>query len=267
MTMVDDNVLVAIDEHGWRQGFNNLLGKENRAWWGTRKWLKHSLIWLAIVNGLLFIMLWVVPATEPGEAPPREAAIEMFVILSGVFTTVGVIVLAQGAIIGEKRSGTAEWIMSSPVSRPAFILAKLLANAWAIFLIMVVLQWAVFYAQISLYENMALPIGPFVATMALQSLHLFYFLALTLMLGSFFNSRAPVIGIALAILIGQDIVAPLLAKTLPWFHLILPQELMVNAQMVANGQPMDSWVPVIISSIMSLLFILVAIWRFGREEF
>ena len=265
--MSDNNSLVAREEHGWRQGFNNLLGKENRAWWRTRKWLVNSLVWLAIVNGLLFIMLWVVPATEPGEAPPREAAIEMFVVLSGVFTTVGVIVLAQGAIIGEKRSGTAEWIMSSPVSRPAFIVAKLLANAWAIFIIMVVLQWAVFYAQISLYEGMALPLGPFAATMALQSLHLFYFLTLTLMLGSFFSSRAPVIGIALAILIGQDIVAPLLATPLPWFHLILPQELMVNAQMVANGQPMDSWVPVVVSLIMSLLFILVAIWRFGREEF
>jgi ABC-2 type transport system permease protein len=267
MTMVDDNVLVAIDEHGWRQGFNNLLGKENRAWWGTRKWLKHSLIWLAIVNGLLFLMLWVVPASEPEEVLPLEAAIEMFVIISGLFITVGVIVLAQGAIIGEKRSGTAEWIMSSPVSRPAFILSKLLANAVAIFLIMVLLQGVAFYAQVSLYEKMPLPVGPFVATMALQSLHLLYFLTLTLMLGSFFNSRAPVIGIALAVLIGQDIVAPLLAKPLPWFHLILPQEMIVNAGLVANGQPMDSWVPVIVTSIMSLLFILVAIWRFGREEF
>jgi len=244
--MVDNNALVAVDEHSWRQGFNNLFGKENRAWWGTRKWLKHSLIWLAIVNGLLFLMLWVVPASEPEEVLPLEAAIEMFVIISGLFITVGVIVLAQGAIIGEKRSGTAEWIMSSPVSRPAFILSKLLANAVAIFLIMVLLQ---------------------AATMALQSLHLFYFLTLTLLLGSFFNSRAPVIGIAMAVLIGQDIVAPLLAKPIPWFHLILPQEMIVNAGLVANGQPMDSWVPIIVTSIMSLLFTLVAIWRFGREEF
>jgi hypothetical protein len=142
-----------------------------------------------------------------------------------------------------------------------------LANAVAIFLIMVLLQGVAFYAQVSLYEKMPLPVGPFVATMALQSLHLFYFLALTLMLGAFFSSRAPVIGIALAVLIGQDIVAPLLAKPLPWFHLILPQEMIVNAGLVANGQPMDSWVPVIVTSIMSLLFILVAIWRFGREEF
>ena len=265
--MSHNNTLVAVEEHGWRQGFNNLLGKENRAWWGTRRWLVQSLVWLAIVNGFLFLMLWVVPASDPEEAPPLETAIEMFVILSALFTTVGVIVLAQGAIIGEKRSGTAEWIMSSPVSRPAFILAKLLANAWAIFLIMVLLQGVVFYAQVSLYEKMPLSVGPFVAVMALQSLHLLYFLTLTLMLGTFFSSRAPVIGIALAVLIGQDILASLLAKPLPWFRLILPQELMVNAGLVANGQPMDSWAPVIVTSIMSVVFILAAIWRFEREEF
>jgi ABC-2 type transport system permease protein len=265
--MSDNQTLVAVQEHGWRQGFNNLLGKENRAWWGTRRWLVHSLVWLAIVNGFLLLMLWVVPASDPQESLPLEAAIEMFVILSGVFTTIGVIVLAQGAIIGEKRSGTAEWIMSSPVSRPAFIISKILANAWAIFLIMVLLQGVVFYAQLSLYEKTPLAVGPFVAVMVIQSLHLFYFLTMTLMLGTFFSSRAPVIGIALAVLIGQDIVAQLLARPLPWLHLILPQELMVNASLVANGKPVDSWVPVIVTSIMSVLFIAAAIWRFEREEF
>jgi ABC-2 type transport system permease protein len=265
--MSDNQTLVAVQEHGWRQGFNNLLGKENRAWWGTRRWLVHSLVWLAIVNGFLLLMLWVVPASDPQESLPLEAAIEMFVILSGVFTTIGVIVLAQGAIIGEKRSGTAEWIMSSPVSRPAFIISKILANAWAIFLIMVLLQGVVFYAQLSLYEKTPLAVGPFVAVMVIQSLHLFYFLTMTLMLGTFFSSRAPVIGIALAVLIGQDIVAQLLARPLPWLHLILPQELMVNASLVANGKPVDSWVPVIVTSIMSVLFIVAAIWRFEREEF
>jgi ABC-2 type transport system permease protein len=265
--MSDNQTLVAVQEHGWRQGFNNLLGKENRAWWGTRRWLVHSLVWLAIVNGFLLLMLWVVPASDPQESLPLEAAIEMFVILSGVFTTIGVIVLAQGAIIGEKRSGTAEWIMSSPVSRPAFIISKILANAWAIFLIMVLLQGVVFYAQLSLYEKTPLAVGPFVAVMVIQSLHLFYFLTMTLMLGTFFSSRGPVIGIALAVLIGQDIVAQLLARPLPWLHLILPQELMVNASLVANGKPVDSWVPVIVTSIMSVLFIVAAIWRFEREEF
>lgn len=132
---------------------------------------------------------------------------------------------------------------------------------------MVLLQGVVFYAQLSLYEKTPLAVGPFVAVMVIQSLHLFYFLTMTLMLGTFFSSRAPVIGIALAVLIGQDIVAQLLARPLPWLHLILPQELMVNASLVANGKPVDSWVPVIVTSIMSVLFIVAAIWRFEREEF
>jgi ABC-2 type transport system permease protein len=267
MTVTDNHALIPVSERGWRQGFNNLLGKENHAWWGTRKWLKQSLIWLAVVNGFLFIMLWLVPLRDPEQAAPLAEEVQMFVIVSGVFTTIGVITLAQSAIIGEKRAGTAEWIMSSPASRPAFILAKLLANALAIVAIMVILQGIVFYAQASLYEKSPLAVGPLVAVMSLQSLHLLYFLTLTLMLGTFFSSRGPVVGISIAILIGQDILAQFLAGPLPWFKLILPQELLVNAGLVASGEPMSSWVPVFVMSAMSVVFVLAALWRFDREEF
>ena len=46
-----------------------------------------------------------------------------------IIGAIGGVILVQGALVGEKRSGTAAWVLSKPISRPAFFLAKLIANA------------------------------------------------------------------------------------------------------------------------------------------
>ncbi len=43
-----------IEEISWRTGFNNLLKIELSSWFKTRKWLKHILIWVVIINLILF---------------------------------------------------------------------------------------------------------------------------------------------------------------------------------------------------------------------
>jgi len=259
--------LYPVRERGWRRGFTNLTRKENHSWWRTRKWWVQSLIWLAIINGFFAIMLWLVPLQDPEEAVPAGELKDLFIILFSVFTTIGVIVLNQSAIVGEKQSGTAEWIMSNPVSRSAFILSKLMANGLAIFLIIVVLQSSVFYLQLSLYDSELIALGPFLAAMSLVTLNLFFFLTLTLMLGAFFHSRGPVTGIAIAVFIGQDIVAGLLANFWEGSSWLFPQALMEGAQAVVHGQELPSVIPLILFPVVSVLFVLVAIWRFEREEF
>jgi hypothetical protein len=43
--------------------------------------------------------------------------------------------------------------------------------------------------------------------MGLNALHVLFYITLALILGSIFNSRGPVIGISIGILIGQDLAA------------------------------------------------------------
>ncbi|MGB3713700.1 MAG: ABC transporter permease [Candidatus Promineifilaceae bacterium] len=259
--------LKPVSKSRWLHGFNNMLRKENYSWWGTRKWWINILIWTAMINGFIALILWVIPLSEPEEIIPLPEALQLFLTLFGAFATIGVIVIAQGAIVREKQTGTAEWVMSSPVSHGAFILAKLIANALAILVIIVLLQSLLFYAQISLREGALLPFAPFAAATALVSLSLVFFLTLTLMLGTIFSSRGPVIGIAIAVSIGQDIAAQLLAKPIPWLPNVVPQRLLEFAQLAINEQPIPSNTALIVASSLSVLFILVAIWRFGREEF
>jgi hypothetical protein len=101
--------------------------------------------------------------------------------------------------------------------------------------------------------------------MWLIMLGLFY---LTLTLGTFFNSRGPVLAIPIAILIGQGILERLAKPFAPWFPWqILPAKLPVLASVAARGDPLPSFVPIVSALLFSLVFVLLAIWRFEREEF
>ncbi len=43
--MAANNVFEGVTESGWRARFGNLLRKESRDWWGTRRWWSQALIW------------------------------------------------------------------------------------------------------------------------------------------------------------------------------------------------------------------------------
>ncbi|HEY42801.1 MAG TPA: ABC transporter permease subunit [Anaerolineae bacterium] len=259
--------LQIVNESPWRSGFMNMVRKENSLWWGTRKWWVQSLIWFLILNGIVVLLLWIVPAVDKEEAPRASEVLGVFFGFFGALSTFGVMILMQSAIVGEKNSGTAAWIMSNPVSRGAFILAKLIANGIAILTIIVVLQGLIGYMQFFLHGEIVLRPIPFMAALGLQGLHLMFYLTLALVLGTFFNGRGPVIGISIAVLIGQDLLGQLIAMKFPWFPTLMPMRLVDMALPLAQGGTLSSYTPVIATTLMSLSFLLLAIWRFRREEF
>ena len=263
--MYSSSTLKSVTDHGWRSGFANMLRSEMSLWWRTRKWWVQSLIWLGVVNGILALILWA----DPTSTPSATEALEPLIMIHGSFSAIGVIILAQGIIVGEKRSGTAEWILSNPVSRSAFMLSKLVGNALGILVIVVLLQGLVGFAQVSFSTGSLLPPLPILAGMALLGLHCLFYLCLALMLGAIFGARGPVIGISIAVLVGQNLAAQLLARWVPWLPSAIPEGLLRVAVPVARGHtlPSDWPVPIAVASIMSLCFVIVSIWRFQREEF
>jgi len=269
--MASASVLQPVKESGWRRGFANLLRKENGEWWRTRRWWTQSLIWLLIANGILAIGVWVVPIMEPAEAGDTMENLGIFIQLMAWFPMFAVVVIAQGAVIGEKQSGTAAWIMSAPVSRSAFILAKLVANAIGFFVTIILVQGVVAYVQLSLSDGSPLALAPYLAMLALLSLYLLFYLTLTLMLGTFFDTRGPVLGIAIAVSIVSmlSLIGSLFASFLPWIVVIVPEAIPGILTLLVQGEPLpDVWpIPIILMAVYSLLFVALAIWRFNREEF
>ncbi len=262
-----------VNERGWRRGFANLLRYENSTWWRTRRWWINSLIWLVIINGTLLAMLAssaeVTEALQQTPEQVMEQARTVFVVMAGIFGTVGVIIAMQGTIIDEKKSGTAAWILSKPASRTAFILAKLVANVAALFVVLLVLQGTVAYLQLTAYSGSPPPLMPFVFGMGLLGLHMLFYLALTLVLGTLFQDRGPVIGIPIGILFSAMFLMGYMgqfAYLMPW--MIIPsggvQGLAIEVML---EQPLSTTTPIVATVVWIVIFTGVALWRFAREEF
>ena len=165
--MAANIALHPIDDQGWHTGLRNLLRKELHDWWGTPKGWMQILLWLVILNGMLALVFF-----NPGAG--AETAAEdipggpggLFPIFTGIFAPMGVIVLAQSRIIGEKQSGTAAWLLSKPLSRHAFLLSKLLADGMGMLVTMLGVEGVVAYAQFSAFTGDAFPVLPFWARWA-----------------------------------------------------------------------------------------------------
>jgi ABC-2 type transport system permease protein len=227
------------------------------------------LIWLLIINGLMTFILFIVPLIDPTSVlPAPEALVEALGIYLGfvsVFGVIGVIIIAQDEIIREKQSGTAAWVLSKPVSRSAFILTKLLSNAIGTLVIIVGLTAAVAYGEIYLVTGTALPVLPFAASLGVLMIGLVFFLSLTIMLGTLFEQRGPVLGIAAGVYLGSMI----FSYFLPQIGYILPVNVKDIATAVALQHPLPAmaYSQLFSAAILSLIFTTTALLKFRREEF
>lgn len=262
--MVSTGDLHPASEQGWRIGFINLLRKETRRRWNFRNLLIQSAVWLLLLNFVLAMLL---------EAEASRGSIMMgvttFIFMAGMLAPIGMVMTSQGAILNEKKSGTAAWVLSKPASRSAFVLSKLVTIIVGFVAIVIVLQGVVAYSQLSLFQGSMLPAMPFIGGMLLLSLNVAFYLALTLMLGTLFHQRVPIIGIPVALIIIQAFLLNLLAEVADWLPYLFPGSLSDLARAAVMESPMPSqWLLAIVTtSLLTALFIYVAIWRFQREEF
>ncbi len=250
---------------GWRMGFSNFLWKENGRWWKTRLWVIQTLVFLFLVNGMTIPMLM----TEPG----KEFNLIIFFLDAGILPAIAITIVMQDALIEEKRSGTAAWVLSKPISRTAFLLAKWIANSFGIFITAVVIQGLVAFVLFRTIPAWTVQPLDLALGMALIMLFLLFSLTLTLMLGTFFQSRGPVIGISLLALLAQYYLlnVPFLRPFLPG-ALILPvgqemDQVPSLAAQLAMGQSISTWIPIAAAVLFIPVFFAIALWRFKKEEF
>ena len=269
--------LQKVNELEGLRGFSNLFLKENKAWWGTRRWWINMLLWTVLLCGLMAIMLFA-PNEEANQASAAEIAqaggatayilslaLSVFFEFGGLMIAIGTVVLAQDLILGEKQNGLIEWLLSKPVTRRAYILAKVAANAPALLVLFIGLPATVAYGLLSLRTGALYPLASFLFAVGILTVHTFFYLTLTLMLGTLFNNRASILAIALGSVLGGGLlggfIQPLFSVT-PW---MLPKV----AWMVTTGQavPADlGFAPLVATLLWSLVFIFVALVKFEKME-
>lgn len=265
-------------EWGGLRGFSNLFRKENGAWWLTRRWWINMLLWTTLLCGLTAIMLFA-PNEEVNQASEAEItqagglaayslslALSVFFEFGGPMLAIGTIILAQDMIICERQSGLAEWLLSKPVTRRAYIMAKAAANAPPLLIIFVGLPSALVYAMVSFRIDASYALAPFLSAVGILTLHTLFYLTLTLMLGTIFNNRAPILGIALGSVLGGGLLGGFIK---PLFYLT-PWMLPKVAWLSSTGQavPTDlSAASLIATALWIVVFILVSLSKFEKMEF
>jgi ABC-2 type transport system permease protein len=270
--------LLPTSDGGWLAGFGNMLAKEVGEWFHTYRWLGQMLIWIGILNGLIALILFVVPLLEP-IMPGFNASLEQavpydvpgakglyyyftFAVMAG---SIGVIILAQDEIIQEVQTGTAAWILSKPSSRQSFILTKLLSNVIGAFVFIVALPALVFLGEVYLETQQVVDLIPFLAGLGVFMLTMLFYISLVIMLGVLFESRGPVMGISFGVVFGGLAIGGFI----PYISYILPVTMDKVAQQVVYGVPLPAMFisEIISAAVLSIVFILVALWRFQRKEF
>jgi ABC-2 type transport system permease protein len=279
--------LVQSTNFGWTAGFQNMLRKENDRWWSRKPLATQLAIWGIIINGLVATALFIVPYVTD-EGLKQQIAHElyhhgivtgdltytpvtisnigqsMFFLLASMAMYIGAVILAHDSILKERETGTAAWLLSKPLSRKAFVLAKVLANCFGMMVIVLLTQGAIAYVLCSIALGHPVAAMPFLAGIGMMGVNVLFYLVLAMALGAFSLSRGVTLGVPIVIgLIGGILptLVPTAARFMPW-------SLGGSSQAVVTGVPLSSidTMPIIATAVWILLFILAAFWRFERIE-
>jgi len=260
-----------VHEKGWRRGLGNLLQGEYSAWFKSSRWWKHIILWFLVINVMMMIMV-IASAQEAKKGSEGPPLLLMYGVFGGLFVAFGVMVVMQQVLVREKRSGTAAWVLSKPVTRTAFVVSRLAVNSIAILLTAVIVPGVVVYITLGLFSDLGWlsPLGFFAALM-IVALNMFYWITLVLMMGTLSDSSSVVIAVPIALFFvftyGTGLVHQLIYIS-PLMLIFSPDERIKPLTIsFISGDPVFSWLPLILTVVSSVIFIGVAIWRFNRQEF
>jgi ABC-2 type transport system permease protein len=268
--MSADTVFDLVDERGWRRGLGNLLKGQFSGWFQSSRWWRHALIWLATINLILFFATLGMSGEAENEA--GDSPLILYSIFGGIFVAIGVMIIMQGVIVGEKRSGTAAWVLSKPVTRTSFVVSRLIGSTVGITLTAVLLPGLIAYITLGVFgtEGWPDPLN-FLAGVAMLAVSMFFWLTLTLMSGTFFDSVAGVIAVPMVTFFAMwflpSVITPLMHVSPVILSVGPSEDYSALATSLMNGEAPFSWIPLIASILFSFVFIGVAIWRFNRQQF
>lgn len=270
--------LQRVNEWQVLRGFSNLLRKENRAWWGSNRWWINALLWSVGLGGMAGFLLFVLPTVTAAQTTKEVVAaggpvayaiqlgISVFFRIGSLALALGAIVLSQDLILDEVNNGVTECLLAKPVARRAYILAKLVASALAMLVLLVLLPALVMYLLLSLRTGAAYALVPFLKGTSILAVHTLFYLTLTLMLGTIFNNRAPILGIALGSVMGGTLIGGIIKPLL----YITPWVLGSSTELVVMGRnvvPELVTYPLVATVLWCLIFTMVALVQFQRKEF
>jgi ABC-2 type transport system permease protein len=267
--MSANTVFDLVHERGWRRGMGNLMAGQLSGWFRSSRWWRHALIWLAIINVVLLVAAINI-RKEMAAAAAEAEILTVYGVFGGMFVAFGVMIIMQGVIVGEKKFGTAAWVLSKPVTRTSFVVSRLLGNTLGILATAVLLPGLAAYVTFGITGGWPAPLH-FLAGLAVVAVSMFFWLSLTLVSGAFFDSMGGVIAVPLVTYIAMwnlpGLVPPLMYISPVVLTIGSSEELPSVSASLMNGEAPFSLIPLITTILLSAVFVAVAVWRFNRQEF
>jgi len=246
-------------------GFGNQLRRESGTWWSTRRWWMQAVLWTLLLVGLLTVMLWVIPGLGAMADTPTMTTTEAAAQFAGVAATlavVGTVVLSQALLIDERRSGVLEWMLSKPLDRTALLLAKLVGHGAALLTVVVLLPWLTVLVFLSLERGAVWPLRQWAGAVGLVMLLVLFHLSLVLLVTALTWSRALVIALPLAGIMGADLVTAAVPSAVEW----MPWTVSRMAGAVLGAGSLGDPRPVLVTAVLTVVALAVASWSFERQE-
>ena len=250
-------------------GLRLLLGKEILEQWRTFRLpvVATAFLLVGLSSPLLArftpaILKAVAGDQIPIVLPPPTAAdaIDQLAKNLGQFGGLIAVLLAMGAVATERERGTAAMILSKPVGRAGFLVAKLLAIGLTLGVATAIASAGAWFYTLVLFEP--LPVAGVAAAAALQWLTLMAWAAITFLGSTLTRSSLAAAGLGIVAFIVIGILG-----VLPNVGRFLPTGLGAPARALALGQPgADVLGPVLATVTLIGAVILVAWLAFRRQE-
>ncbi len=259
--MAQNHVFELHNTTGRFGGLSNLLQAEFSRW-RTWDWYIMAIIWVGVIAVSTLGMF----------LSPDTTATEVVLILGfmiGMFPVIAVVIIMQDEIVSHRETGTIAWLLSKPVTRPSFILSKLISNIVGVVISMVIVPGIVVYLEFVVFKGITLSPVQYILGFSLVAINLIFYLSLTLMLGTVFEQRGGIIAIPLTLCLGYSIIMNLAAQ-IPIHPMSMFFPAGTDVSLFGSlilGTPLDSILPIISAILFIIVFIFISIWKFNKEEF
>ena len=201
------------------------------------------------------------PAARAGLFPtPTVAdAVSQYIKNMGQFGILLALLMSMGSVAQEKERGTAAMLLTHPVSRLTFLLAKFVALAFTFAVSLAVAALGCWYYTLLLFK--ALPWGPFLALNGLILLVFLVYVAVTLLCSTLVRTQGAAAGLSFAAMV---IIAGV--GSLPRIDDYFPGRLFSWGGMLVLGGGDPAWAAFWISLGIIVLALAIAWLYFEREE-
>ena len=248
--------------------FTTAIAKEFLEQRRTRKFLIAMivLVLFGMTSPLLAKMVPQIMTLVPGgeayvnliPTPTINDAVTQYVKNITQFGVLLALVFSMGAVAVEKDKGTAVMILSKPMSRGSFLLAKFTALALTFAIAILVAGVSCYYYTYFLFGS--LDILNWIALNILVILYILVYVALTLFFSTLTRTQFVAIGCSFGTLILLGILS-----SFPGMSANLPDGLIVNASGLMMGLPITNWTSLWVS--MGIILIsLVGAWMIFRKQ-